>query len=907
MKKILYTCLLLAMCSIGFAQLPDDFYDEVVSGGWEQPTGFLFDDTGRMFLWDKPGRVWIVDEQGNKLPEPLIDLSEEVLNWRDHGLLGFALDPGYLVNGYFYLYYAVDHHHLMEFGTASYSPDTTHTFQPSIGRVTRYTADPSTNFTTTLPNSRQVLLGESKNTGVLLLHESHGIGSLLFATDGTLLVTSGDGNTYEGLYDAGGPDNGSYTVQALAEGIMTSDLDIGGYRAQYLGSLNGKILRIDPATGDGVSSNPFYDAGAPRSAPSRVWAMGFRNPFRIALKNETGSHDPEDGDLGIIIAGDVGSSQWEELNVVTQGGQNFGWPLEEGYSGAWHYLDNPAPENKLEINPLASSANCNQDFFDFKQLFSRARPDETYFFGNPCNGNENISSYARTFVGQSPVIAWSNALWNLPARSVCLGFEGNTPIGVELTDPASTIEGELFGGYSSIVGAFYEGDAYPQKYHGRLFSVDFAGWIKTFEMDDNFNVTRVEHFKNDEDAKPLQLQFHPIDDCIYYLDYQQAPVLRKICYGGNPPPVAVIETDTIYGASPLTVQFDASSSFDPADQWIKSYHWDFGDGMESNDEVISHTFTTANGEPTAFTVVLTVTDSLDLSASAEKVISLNNTPPQVEITSFNDGDFYPLSGPTILPLVANVIDAEHSNEELVYEWQTFLNHNTHSHAEAIDNEPTTDVLVTPVGCDGEFFWYTVELKVSDPAGLSTKVHQEIFPYCGPPIFDMNMISATAKQKTISIDWSLNNEDSITGFEVQRLTDLTILGFVNANNQNSYSFEDETPLLGLNTYRLKVLKENGLYDYSELVKADFSYVDNFAVYPIPAADEFFIEYKSPETDKLRFELYNPIGILVQIQDWTVSPGVKFTHNFKTFKMTNGLYFYRFYDGDTKMSGSLLIQK
>jgi len=907
MKKILYTLLFLSFFCAAFAQLPDDFYDELVSEGWSQPTGFLFDETGRTYLWEKNGRVWIVDEDGNKLPDPLIDISEEVMNWRDHGLLGFVLDPGYLVNGYFYLYYAVDHHYLMDFGTAEYSPDSTHILQPSIGRVTRYTADPSTNFTTTLPGSRHVLLGESKNTGILLLHESHGIGCLLFATDGTLLVSSGDGNTYEGLFDTGGPDNGSYTEQALAEGIMTPDLDVGSYRSQYLGSLNGKILRIDPLTGDGIPSNPFYKATDPRAAQSRVWAMGFRNLFRMALKPETGSHNPEDGNPGVIIAGDVGGSQWEELNIVTEGGQNFGWPLEEGYSGNWYYWNNPAPLNYLEVNPLFGSSNCDQEFLDFKQLFSRISADEVYFFGNPCNGNEDISAYTNTFVGRPPAVAWSNALWNPPARSVGLGFDGNTPVGIELTDPASTIEGEIFEGFSSITGAFYEGDSYPEKYRGRLFSVDFSGWIKTFVLDDNFKVIKVEHFREEADAKFLQLQFHPVDDCIYYIDYQQTPQLRKICYGGNPPPVAVIETDTIYGVSPLTVQFDASSSFDPAEQWIKSYHWDFGDGSESNNEVTTHTFTAANGAPTAFTVVLTVTDSLDLSASAEKVISLNNTPPQVEITSFNDGDFYPISGSTILPLIANVVDAEHSNDELIYEWQTFLNHNTHYHAEAIDNAQSTHVLVTPVGCAGELFWYTVELKVTDPAGLSTKVRQEIFPYCGPPLFDMNTISATAINKIVVIDWSLNDEDSIVGFEVQRLTDLTILDFVNAANQSSYTFVDEKPLVGLNTYRLKVLKENGLYDYSESVKVDFSYVGDFGVYPLPAADEFFIEYKSPETDKLRFELYNPIGVLMQSQEWTVPIGIKFRHSFKTDGMANGAYFYRFFDGETKISGSLLIQK
>ena len=40
-----------------------------------------------------------------------------------------------------------------------------------------------------------------------------------------------------------------------------------------------KIVRLDPETGDGVPGNPFFDPSNPRSAPSRIWSLGLRNPF----------------------------------------------------------------------------------------------------------------------------------------------------------------------------------------------------------------------------------------------------------------------------------------------------------------------------------------------------------------------------------------------------------------------------------------------------------------------------------------------------------------------------------------------------------------------------------------------------------------------------------------------------
>ncbi len=56
-----------------------------------------------------------------------------------------------------------------------------------------------------------------------------------------------------------GNGNGPYFAQALADGILTAaTLNVGAV-AQILDCLNGKILRIDPETGEGIPSNPFYD------------------------------------------------------------------------------------------------------------------------------------------------------------------------------------------------------------------------------------------------------------------------------------------------------------------------------------------------------------------------------------------------------------------------------------------------------------------------------------------------------------------------------------------------------------------------------------------------------------------------------------------------------------------------
>ena len=341
--------------------LPAGFSEENIPGPWTEPVGLTFEPEqqtsgGRMYIWERAGRVWIV-ENGVKTSPPLIDISEEVGGWRDFGLLGFAFHPNFRQNGYFYLAYTVDHHYLTKFGTSKYNSTSNEYFMATIHRVTRYTAVASNDFRSVDPASRKVLVGESITNGFPSLYQSHGIGSLVFGSDGTLLVSCGDGASYSTIDLGSAPE--TYYAQAIAEGIIRTNLNIGSLRAQVVDSLSGKIIRIDPETGDGLPSNPFFDPANARSARSRVWALGLRNPYRMTLRPGTGSHSRSDGNPGVLYIGDVGLHTYEDLNVATGPGLNFGWPLYEGMDVHSSYR-NSNVGNPDAPNPLYGSGVCTQ-------------------------------------------------------------------------------------------------------------------------------------------------------------------------------------------------------------------------------------------------------------------------------------------------------------------------------------------------------------------------------------------------------------------------------------------------------------------------------------------------------------------------------------------------------------------
>jgi glucose/arabinose dehydrogenase len=289
----LTTSMPLTIDAPGESGLGPGFRIDTVASGFVLPTSFAVIDGRRMLVTEKSGVVKLVDD--GKITT-VLDLRDRVMDHIDAGLVGIALDPDFTENGWFYLAYT------LKPDAADENADPQG--EKSVGRVARYTL---ANGVAT-KSSEHVVLGKVRGPACYdavatpdclpVKGWMHTVNDLLFLDDGSLLVGVGDG---------GGGDPGRRLV------------------AQRLDVLAGKVLRVDPVTGRGLSGNPFFEAGAPGSNRSRVYAYGFRNPFRLTVSS-----------AGEVFAGDVGEMSWEEINRVTPGA-NYGWPCYEGPDR----LDNP--------------------------------------------------------------------------------------------------------------------------------------------------------------------------------------------------------------------------------------------------------------------------------------------------------------------------------------------------------------------------------------------------------------------------------------------------------------------------------------------------------------------------------------------------------------------------------------
>lgn len=291
--------------------LPPGFARTPIGGSFVNPTSLEFLGPNRLLVTEKRGTVIYVENDVRK--NVVIDLSLEALDNGDRGLLSVAADPDFANNGWLYFLLIVDP-----------NQDGVEAEQFAFCRLVRYQAsfqqngDLLTNHAT-----RQVLLGATWTTAIPSCHFSHAIGNLEFMSDGSLVLTAGDGAHYDAV-DAGGLD-----APCFGPGALSTDQNIGAFRSVYPFSYSGKVLRIDRNTGLGLPDNPQYD-GNPDSIRSRIWASGLRNPYRFTKLPGTGPKEK-------LLISDVGWNDWEEIELCA-GGENFGWPCFEGNAPQNAYL-----------------------------------------------------------------------------------------------------------------------------------------------------------------------------------------------------------------------------------------------------------------------------------------------------------------------------------------------------------------------------------------------------------------------------------------------------------------------------------------------------------------------------------------------------------------------------------------
>ncbi|MSR44554.1 MAG: glucose sorbosone dehydrogenase [Phycisphaerales bacterium] len=230
---------------------------------------------------DRPELLYVVEQAGRILeidatnPQSegrlVLDIKEPVQDkYNEQGLLSVAFHPKFAQNRFVYAWYTA-------------KKDAT---LPDRDVLARFTA----NEDGTIDAASQVVLLHIEDPAW-----NHNGGTVLFGADGFLYLSTGDGGA------GNDPWGNGQNMQSLLAKVLRIDVDHPG---------EGKPYGI-PA------DNPFV--GRADAAPE-IYALGLRNVWRMSFDRQTGE----------LYAGDVGQNAWEEIDIVTKGG-NYGWRPREGF------------------------------------------------------------------------------------------------------------------------------------------------------------------------------------------------------------------------------------------------------------------------------------------------------------------------------------------------------------------------------------------------------------------------------------------------------------------------------------------------------------------------------------------------------------------------------------------------
>ncbi|HSM31106.1 MAG TPA: PQQ-dependent sugar dehydrogenase [Woeseiaceae bacterium] len=249
-------------------------------------------DPSRWFVAERAGVIRVFDnDPAANATAVFLDISSQVSTVGEGGLLGMAFHPSFPATPEVYVSYTAPDSQLISVVSRFRSDDGGASLDPASEEPLMLVPQPDIN---------------------------HNGGNIAFGPDGYLYIGFGDGG------GAGDP----------------------GENAQNLSNVLGAMLRIDV---DGLApyqippDNPFptpdlcaQGFGGTEPCPE-IYAYGLRNPWRFSFDSAT-------GDLWL---GDVGQNAWEEVDVITAGG-DYGWDDREGA----HCFEPPADCDTDSIDPV---------------------------------------------------------------------------------------------------------------------------------------------------------------------------------------------------------------------------------------------------------------------------------------------------------------------------------------------------------------------------------------------------------------------------------------------------------------------------------------------------------------------------------------------------------------------------
>ena len=159
------------------------------------------------------------------------------------------------------------------------------------------------------------------------------------------------------------------------------------------------------------------------------------------------------------------------------------------------------------------------------------------------------------------------------------------------------------------------------------------------------------------------------------------------------------------------------------------------------------------------------------------------------------------------------------------------------------------------------------------------------------------LKANQQVKHIAVEWSVENEMNIRGYEVEKSADGISFEKINASKATGagnanvvYKWLDENPFSGNNYYRIRSTNEDGKNDYTStvLVKME-KIISGIRIYPNPVTNNIIgAEFKNMEAGLYSARLINSQGQTILNKTINHAAGTNMENIQPDYKMPSGIY-------------------
>jgi hypothetical protein len=174
--------------------------------------------------------------------------------------------------------------------------------------------------------------------------------------------------------------------------------------------------------------------------------------------------------------------------------------------------------------------------------------------------------------------------------------------------------------------------------------------------------------------------------------------------------------------------------------------------------------------------------------------------------------------------------------------------------------------------------------------------------------ELSSFTSVINGRNVQLSWGTKTEKNSNKFDVEKMNTAIGSSWVNvgsvkaavlSNSPKQYSFTDKNLQAGKYQYRLKMIDNDGSFEYSKIVETEVATPKNFELsqnYPNPFNPSTRIDYQVPVDAKVILEVYNIAGQKVsELVNQEQSAGY-YTVDFGSSKLSSGVYIYRIVASD-----------